>query len=294
MRSRSRQTLIVWRYLSLTALQSVDPSSVRTGGSILGDKTRMPLLSREADAYIRPSPTSGTLGGLTRTTAEAMVMCEGAGFDVILVETVGVGQSEIMVANAVDMTTLLVSPGGGDDLQGMKKGIMEIADLVVVNKSDGDLLPLARHTRADYSHALQLTRPKWDFWRPPVLMNSNVNPTEVEAHRGGVQLIWDTMNKFKQELLEKGKFYEQRASQRGAWFWVQLQEELMARIRSDPDLATALSTLQRRLQWNAITPRRAAQQLVSQLIGHGANAGGAQRANSNAGDQSTTTTTTRA
>ncbi|KAI8507660.1 hypothetical protein Bbelb_150400, partial [Branchiostoma belcheri] len=148
------------------AVLAVDPSSSTTGGSLLGDKTRMPELSRDMNAYIRPSPTSGTLGGVNRRTNEAIVLCEGAGYDVILVETVGVGQSEFVVADMVDMFVLLVPPAGGDELQGLKKGIVEVADLVIVNKADGDLLPAARRIQAEYTSALKLIRPRSHVWRP--------------------------------------------------------------------------------------------------------------------------------
>src|SRR6476469_9811206 len=151
------------------AVLAVDPSSVRSGGSILGDKTRMEQLSRRPEAFIRPSPSSGTLGGVARRTREAMLVCEAASFDVVLVETVGVGQSEVAVAGMVDVFLLLLAPGAGDDLQGVKRGIVELADLVVVNKADGALADLARHTAADYANAVHLLRARTDGWAPRVL-----------------------------------------------------------------------------------------------------------------------------
>src|SRR5947208_3828114 len=151
------------------AVLAVDPSSTRSGGSILGDKTRMEELTRSPHAFVRPSPTSGTLGGVARRTREALLLCEAAGFDVVLVETVGVGQSEVKVAAMVDLFLVLVAPGGGDELQGLKRGIMELADLVVVNKADGDLAATAAHTAADYAAALHLVRPRTPVWTPRVL-----------------------------------------------------------------------------------------------------------------------------
>src|SRR6185312_7001911 len=151
------------------AVLAVDPSSVRSGGSILGDKTRMEELSRRAEAFIRPSPAGGTLGGVARRTREALLVCEAAGFDVVLVETVGVGQSEVAVAGMVDLFVLLLGPGAGDELQGVKRGIVELADLIVVNKADGELLDLARHTAGDYANALHLLRARTDGWAPRVL-----------------------------------------------------------------------------------------------------------------------------
>src|SRR5829696_4993615 len=163
------------------AVLAVDPSSTRSGGSILGDKTRMEQLTRSPDAFVRPSPTGGTLGGVARRTREAMLLCEAAGFDVVLVETVGVGQSEVKVAAMVDLFLVIVAPGGGDELQGIKRGIMELADLVVVNKADGDLAPAARQAEADHRHALGLLRPRFEGWRPPVLSCSARTGTGVDA-----------------------------------------------------------------------------------------------------------------
>ena len=165
------------------AVLAVDPSSTRSGGSILGDKTRMEQLTRSPHAFVRPSPTGGTLGGVARRTREAMLLCEAAGFDVVLVETVGVGQSEVKVAAMVDLFLVLVAPGGGDELQGLKRGIMELADLVVVNKADGDLAAAAAHTAADYAAALHLVRPRIAGWTPRVL---HVLGARRHRHRRGL------------------------------------------------------------------------------------------------------------
>lgn len=162
------------------AVLAIDPSSRRSGGSILGDKTRMERLARDPQAFIRPSPSGGTLGGVARRTREALLLCEAAGFDVVFVETVGVGQSEVAVADMVDEFVLLVAPGGGDELQGIKRGIMELADVVVVNKADGDLAPAAGRQVADYHHALHLLRPKHEGWVVPVLAASALEGTGVD------------------------------------------------------------------------------------------------------------------
>ncbi|HKY65292.1 MAG TPA: methylmalonyl Co-A mutase-associated GTPase MeaB, partial [Acidimicrobiales bacterium] len=162
------------------AVLAVDPSSSRSGGSIMGDKTRMERLARDPAAFIRPSPSGGTLGGVARRTREAAFLCEAAGFDVVLVETVGVGQSETVVADMVDCFVLLAAPGGGDELQGIKRGIMELADVIVVNKADGDLLPAARRAVADHRHAVHLLRPKHPGWTVPVLAVSALHGTGID------------------------------------------------------------------------------------------------------------------
>jgi LAO/AO transport system kinase len=172
------------------AVLAVDPSSMRTGGSILGDKTRMEQLTRSERAFVRPSPTGGSLGGVARRTREAMLCCEAAGFEVVLVETVGVGQSEVKVAAMVDAFLVLVAPGGGDELQGVKRGIMELADIVVVNKADGDLGPLARSTAADYANALHLLRPRSVHWAPRVLVCSALDGT-------GIDEVWATVDELR-------------------------------------------------------------------------------------------------
>ncbi|KAK3835094.1 MAG: methylmalonic aciduria cblA type [Linnemannia elongata] len=170
---------------------AVDPSSARTGGSILGDKTRMTELSRHDMAYVRPSPSRGTLGGVARNTTEAITLCEAAGYDICLVETVGVGQSETMVADIVDMFVLLVPPAGGDELQGMKKGIMELSDLVIVNKSDGALVDSARYAQIEYTSALKFVKAITSYWKARVIRVSSMGGPEA-----GVGLAWDTMKEY--------------------------------------------------------------------------------------------------
>ncbi|VAV96901.1 YgfD: protein that forms a complex with the methylmalonyl-CoA mutase in a pathway for conversion of succinyl-CoA to propionyl-CoA [hydrothermal vent metagenome] len=201
------------------AVLAVDPSSMRTGGSILGDKTRMELLSKEQNAFIRPSPSGGTLGGVARRTREAMLLCEAAGYDVVLIETVGVGQSEIAVADMVDMFLLMLSPGGGDELQGIKRGIMELADLVIVNKADGDLKKAATRAAGDYKSALHLMRPKFTCWTAEVLLAS--------ALKGeGFEPIWQKIQAFETAMKDSGELERLRATQSRAWMWSEIHDQL--------------------------------------------------------------------
>src|SRR5258708_6377854 len=208
------------------AVLAIDPSSKRAGGSILGDKTRMEELSRHTGAFIRPSPAGNTLGGVARRTREAMLLVEAAGFDTVLVETVGVGQSETAVSDMVDMFIVLLLPGGGDDLQGIKRGVIELADLIVVNKADGDLLATARRSASDYQHALRMLRSPTAGWTPEV--------TTCSALSGeGVAEIWQTIERFLQAVGEKG-IARRRADQARAWMWNEVGETLLAELRSPP------------------------------------------------------------
>lgn len=206
------------------AVLAVDPSSRRSGGSILGDKTRMVELSREADAYIRPSPAGETLGGVARRTREALLLCEAGGCDVVLVETVGVGQSETAVAELVDVFSLLVAPGGGDDLQGIKRGIMELADVIVVNKSDGDLAATAERTAADYRNALGLMRPRFADVHPEVLTASALTGA-------GIDEVWSTVEGIHRQLAASGDLADLRRRQAVAWMWAEVQDALASSIR---------------------------------------------------------------
>src|ERR1700723_3098615 len=194
------------------AVLAVDPSSTRTGGSILGDKTRMARLAVHPDAYIRPSPTSGTLGGVAKATRETVVLVEAAGFDVILIETVGVGQSEVAVSNMVDTFVLLTLARAGDQLQGIKKGVLELADIVVVNKADGEHLPEARKAARELSSAIRLIYPRETLWRPPVLTMSAAEGT-------GLEELWDTVERHRDVLTEAGAFEARRRAQQGDWTW---------------------------------------------------------------------------
>jgi LAO/AO transport system kinase len=237
------------------AVLAVDPSSRRTGGSILGDKTRMGELVNRPEAFIRPSPGGSQLGGVARRTREAMLLCEAAGFDVVVVETIGVGQSEVAVSDMVDLFALLVSPGGGDELQGIKRGIMELADLVIVNKADGDLAPAAARTRGDYASAVHLLRPKWNAWATEVLACSAINGI-------GVSEVWDAVVSFTAAVAADGELEEARSAQATAWLWSEIGDTLIDRFRSDTKVATLLPGIEKRVAAGHITPAKAALQLL--------------------------------
>nr|XP_046165434.1 methylmalonic aciduria type A homolog, mitochondrial-like [Oncorhynchus gorbuscha] len=234
---------------------AVDPSSCTTGGSLMGDKTRMTELSRDMSAFIRPSPTSGTLGGVTRTTNEAIVLCEGGGYDIVLVETVGVGQSEFAVADMVDMFVLLIPPAGGDELQGIKRGIIEKADLVVVTKADGDLLVPARRIQAEYTSALKLLRKKSKSWNPKVV--------HVSSQTGeGVAELWGKMEAFRSATLSSGDFQDRRRAQHKVWMWSLIQENVLRHFQEHPAVRGELPQLEDRVTRGAISPGLAADLLL--------------------------------
>jgi LAO/AO transport system kinase len=241
------------------AVLAVDPSSARSGGSILGDKTRMTELARDPAAFIRPSPAGGTLGGVARRTREAMLLTEAAGFDVVLVETVGVGQSETAVADMVDMFLLLLAPGGGDELQGIKRGIMELADLVVVNKADGVLLQPARLAAAEYKAALHLMRPKSPAWSATVLLASAVERT-------GMAEVWDAVVSHRRALEAAAELGQRRAEQAKAWLWSELSEGLTARFRQHPAVAAELPALEAAVAAGGIAPSAAARELLARFL----------------------------
>ena len=242
------------------AVLAVDPSSTRGGGSILGDKTRMEELSRAPQAYIRPSPSGGTLGGVARRTREAMLVCEAAGFDVVLVETVGVGQSEVAVAGLVDLFCLLLAPGAGDELQGVKRGIVELADLVVVNKADGALADLARHTASDYGHALHLLRPRTDGWSARVLSCSAL-------HGVGIDAVWDAVSEFMAVARDSGGLGRRRGEQARDWLWSEVSETLLERLRSDAKVRADLEGLEREVVAQRMSPTAAALRLLERFSG---------------------------
>ncbi|MEK9795905.1 MAG: methylmalonyl Co-A mutase-associated GTPase MeaB [Alphaproteobacteria bacterium] len=237
------------------AVLAVDPSSRRTGGSILGDKTRMEQLSRNPDAFIRPSPTAGTLGGVARRTREVLLACEAAGFEVVLVETVGVGQSETAVSDLVDMFLLLLLPGGGDELQGIKKGIMELANMVVVNKADGDLADVAERSAAEYANALRLLHPTTSDWIPPVLTCSSLKGT-------GISEVWHRIGEFAALMRSSGAFEARRAEQARRWMWGEVDENLLSAFRRHPDVRKLLAELENRVSETEMTPSTAAQILL--------------------------------
>jgi LAO/AO transport system kinase len=237
------------------AVLAVDPSSTRTGGSILGDKTRMPRLAAHADAYIRPSPTSGTLGGVTKATRETIVLLEAAGFDVILVETVGVGQSEVAVANMVDTFVFLTLARTGDQLQGIKKGVLELADIVVVNKADGEHVREARKAARDLSGAIRLIYPRATLWRPPVLTMSALEGT-------GLEELWKTVERHQKVLSEAGEFEARRRAQQVDWTWQMVRDTVLDRMLSNPAVRKARAEVERRVLAGELTPAMAAQQIL--------------------------------
>jgi LAO/AO transport system kinase len=239
------------------AILAVDPSSQRSGGSILGDKTRMPRLSAREEAFIRPSPSSGSLGGVARHTREAMLLCEAAGYDVVIVETVGVGQSEYTVASMVDFFLLLMLPGAGDELQGIKRGIMELADAVAINKADGPNVERAGRARAEYAAALRLIR-GMEAWQPPVLTVS-----ALEAR--GMNEVWDLVLRHRGELEGRGELANKRARQRDAWFWALVREGLEARFLSRPDVSAAIKDAEDAIHGGSITPTEGARRVLALL-----------------------------
>jgi LAO/AO transport system kinase len=213
------------------AVLAIDPTSSVRGGSVLGDKTRMAQLSMHPDAFVRPSPSQGSLGGVHRKTRESLLLCEAAGFDVVLVETVGVGQSETRVADMVDTFLVLMLAGAGDELQGIKKGILEVADLLAINKADGDNVVQAERARRDYKNAIHLFTPRDAEWTPPVLTCSGL--------RGeGVENVWQTVLEHRRTMLTSGKFEDRRRRQQLHWLWDLVQQEWMARFKERTSEAT--------------------------------------------------------
>ncbi len=241
------------------AVLAVDPSSARGGGAILGDKTRMQELGRREEAFIRPSPSGGTLGGVARRTREAMLACEAAGFDVVIVETVGVGQSEVAVRDLVDMFMLLVAPGGGDDLQGIKRGIIEIADLLVVNKADGDLKTTAEQTRAQYQSALYLLRPLSPHWTPIVLAASALTGD-------GIAEVWDSVSAYRAAMDKAGETANRRSAQALSWMWAEVTETLETRLRAAPQVAKRLPAVEQEVTSGRMSPTAAAAELLSVFL----------------------------
>ncbi|MEM6972249.1 MAG: methylmalonyl Co-A mutase-associated GTPase MeaB [Pseudomonadota bacterium] len=242
------------------AVLAVDPSSARTGGSILGDKTRMDRLSRDPSAYIRPSPAGRELGGVARRTREAITVVEAGGFDTVLVETVGVGQSEAAVAEMTDVFLLLLAPGGGDELQGVKRGIMEIADIIVINKADGTLKPQAERTRADYQGALGLMRQRQgDAPGYPVALTASAATGE------GVDAVWEQVTGLVDWRLAEGWQARRRAAQADAWFRAALERGLIERVHADTAMAEALASMRIAVSAGRLPPDAAAEALVARL-----------------------------
>lgn len=237
------------------AVVAVDPSSTRTGGSILGDKTRMARLAVHPDAYIRPSPTSGTLGGVARATRETIVLLEAAGYDVILVETVGVGQSEVTVANMVDTFVFLTLARTGDQLQGIKKGILELADVVAVNKADGPHAIEARSAARELAGAIRLIHPRESLWRPPVLTMSALTGD-------GLAELWETVLEHRRVLTEAGEFDRKRRTQQVDWTWSMVRDTVLDRVLSHPEVKAIRADVERQVRDGELTPALAAQRIL--------------------------------
>lgn len=237
------------------AVLAVDPSSTRTRGSILGDKTRMANLSVNDKAYIRPSPTSGTLGGVARATREAIIVLEAAGFDVILVETVGVGQSEVTVAQMTDIFTFLTLARTGDQLQGIKKGVLEIAELIAVNKADGDHVRDAKRAARELGSALRMIKPHDAIWTTPVLTMSGLSGKGVDEY-------WTEVERHHETMVDRGEFGRRRADQQAEWTWSMVREELLARLTERESVASVAKDVIAEVKEGSLTATLAAQQIL--------------------------------
>jgi LAO/AO transport system kinase len=247
--------LHVVRHGHRLAVLAVDPTSVRTGGSILGDKTRMTELTRHPDVFVRPSPGGTQLGGVARRTPEAILLCEAFGSDVVIVETIGVGQSEVTVSDMVDLFCLLVSPGGGDELQGLKRGITELADLVVVNKADGDLAAAAGRAQSDYANALHLMRPRWRAWSPQVLACSALEGT-------GIAEVWQAAEAFRDAIGGSGEIETARARQAVAWMWSEVRDDLLDSLRRTAKAAELIEPIEAQVAAGSLTASAGADALL--------------------------------
>ncbi|RED37766.1 methylmalonyl-CoA mutase metallochaperone MeaB [Rhodopseudomonas thermotolerans] len=241
------------------AVLAVDPSSARTGGSILGDKTRMARLSAEPNAFIRPSPSSGTLGGVAAKTREAMLLCEAAGFDVVLVETVGIGQSETAVCDMTDFFLALMLPGAGDELQGIKKGLVELADMIAINKADGDNIARANLAAGEYRAALHILTPRSMHWQPPVITYSAATGT-------GIAELWQSVLDHRTATTPSGEFDARRREQQVKWMWTLLEDRWKAKLRSDPAIRAKVRVTEAAVAEGTITPTLGADR-VAELIG---------------------------
>jgi len=237
------------------AVLAVDPSSTRTGGSILGDKTRMAQLAVQPEAYIRPSPTSGTLGGVAKATRETIVLLEAAGYDVVLVETVGVGQSEVTVANMVDTFVFLTLARTGDQLQGIKKGVLELADVIVVNKADGEHAIEAKAAARELAGAIRLIYPRDTLWRPPVLTMSALTGD-------GLAAMWDTVLKHRETLSAAGEFEARRRAQQVDWTWTMVRDTVLDRVLSNAAVKAHRDEVERQVREGELTPALAAQRII--------------------------------
>ena len=241
------------------AVLAVDPSSTRTGGSILGDKTRMARLASDPNAFVRPSPSSGTLGGVAAKTRETMLVCEAAGYDVVMVETVGIGQSETAVADMTDFFLVLMLAGAGDELQGLKKGIVELADMIAVNKADGDNIERAKVAAAEYRAALNILAPQSQTWSPPVIMYSALTSK-------GIDELWAQVIAHKDKMTASGELAARRREQQVKWMWTMLEERLTARLRSDASVRAKLRQMENQVAAGKLAPTLAVEE-IAKLLG---------------------------
>jgi LAO/AO transport system kinase len=240
------------------AVLAVDPSSARSGGSILADKTRMPRLSSDGNAFVRPSPSSGTLGGVATKTRESMLICEAAGYDVVLVETIGTGQSETMVADMTDFFLVLMLPGAGDELQGLKKGVIEIADMIAINKADGDNIKRAQAAAAEYRAALHILNPRSQSWSPPVVTYSALTGA-------GIAELWDSILDHRERMGKAGELDARRREQQVKWMWAMLEERVFARLKSNPALRAKLPRIEAAVAAGRMSPALAVEEIASLL-----------------------------
>jgi LAO/AO transport system kinase len=240
------------------AVLAVDPSSRRTGGSILGDKTRMARLAGDPRAFIRPSPAAGTMGGVAARTRETMLLCEAAGYDVVLVETVGVGQSETAVADMTDFFLVLMLPGSGDELQGLKKGILELADMLAVNKADGDNVARAKAAAAEYGAAFNILAPRSPHWTPPVATYSALKET-------GIAALWSVVLEHRSRMQAAGEFDARRREQQVKWMWTTLEDRVMQRLRGDDALRARLPALEAAVAGGELSPGLAVEEIAAAL-----------------------------
>ena len=238
------------------AVLAVDPSSTRTGGSILGDKTRMARLAVDPSAFVRPSPAGPTLGGVAAKTRETMLLCEAAGYDVVLVETVGIGQSETAVADMTDFFLVLMLPGAGDELQGLKKGVVELADMIAVNKADGDNIARAKSAAGEYRAALHILAPRSAHWSPPVITYSALT-------EDGIDHLWQQVTAHHERATATGELLARRREQQVKWMWTMLEERITAKLRSDPALRSKLTQIERAVAAGTLSPMLAIEQIAA-------------------------------
>jgi LAO/AO transport system kinase len=240
------------------AVLAVDPSSTRTGGSILGDKTRMARLATDDNAFVRPSPSSGTLGGVAAKTRETMLLCEAAGHDVVLVETVGIGQSETTVADMTDFFLALMLPGAGDELQGIKKGLVELADMIAINKADGDNLKRAKAAAAEYRAALHILNPRSPNWTPPVMTYSALTGA-------GIEELWGQVLAHRERMMRSGEHAARRRDQQVKWMWSMLEARVFARLKSDAGLRAKLPRIEAEVAAGRLSPALAVEEIATAL-----------------------------